>query len=157
MTGVGLTRTAALGRLFSLTGVAGVVVAVALVVAAARLPEYLRLAWDTVDAPGKPLEQRDLGFALGWQSRQAMTAAARVLPRDATYTVVLGDSPPLSALERDGVVTFLRYWLLPRRYTPDLRQAQWVIAYHHSSETIGVPYRREIGLAPYVNTFRVAR
>jgi hypothetical protein len=157
VTGVGLTRAAGLGRLFSLTGLAGIVVAVALVVAALRVPDYLRLAWDSVDAPGKPLEQRDLGFALGWQSRQAMTEAARVLPRDATYTVVLGESPPPSDLERAGIVTFLRSWLLPRRYTPDLHQAQWVIAYHHSSETIGVPYRKEIGLAPFVNTFRVVR
>ncbi len=32
-----------------------------------------------------------------------------------------------------------------------------MIAYHHASETIGVHYRKEIPLGPYVNTFKVVR
>jgi hypothetical protein len=47
--------------------------------------------------------------------------------------------------------------LLPRIYTPDRHRAQWVIAYRASSETLGVPYSREIGLAPNVNVIEAVR
>ena len=32
-----------------------------------------------------------------------------------------------------------------------------IVTYHHSSETMGVPIRREIGLAPYSNLVEVGR
>jgi len=147
----------AAARRVSLAGIAAAVVAVALVSALLRTRDVVRTSYDAVTAPGESQQARDLGFVFGWQSRMAMANAAKVIPRDAVYTVVLGDSPPIESFERDGVTPYFQYWLLPRRYTGTLADAQWVIAYHHSSETIGVPYRKEIPLAPYVNTFRVVR
>src|SRR5262249_24894763 len=114
-------------------------------------------AYDRTAAPDETIQARDLGLALGWQSERVMTGAAARIPRDATYTVVSGDQPPRTALDREGLLGLIRYWLLPRRYTASLADAGWVIAVHHPSETVGVPYRKEIPLAPYVNLFRVTR
>jgi hypothetical protein len=152
-----MAALSARARRVSLAGIAAALVAVALVTAALRVDDVVRLSYDALTAPAESPQQRDLGFVFGWQSRMAMTSAANVIPEHAVYTVVLGDSPPLEDAERLGIVSFAQYWLLPRRYTSNLADAQWVIAYHHSSETIGVRYRKEIPLAPYVNTFEVVR
>src|SRR5262249_51256319 len=144
-------------RIVSFTGVAAVAVALALAAAAYRVPGVVRTAYGAVSAPGKSTQARDLGFVFGWQSELVAIRAAALLPRDSIYTIVAGDPPPPKLYESEGIVPFLRYWLLPRRYTPNLAQAEWVITYHHPSETVGVPYRKEIGLADYVNAFRVTR
>jgi hypothetical protein len=152
-----VARVTRAARLFSLTTVAAVTVAIALATATYRLPGFVRSAYDAITAPQGVAEARDLGFVFGWQSRLAATRAAKLLPRDATYTVVTGDVPPPKVYESEGIVPFLRYWLLPRRYTPDPAQAEWVITYHHPSETVGLPYEKEHNLADYVNAFRVTR
>jgi hypothetical protein len=144
-------------RIFSLTGVAAVAVVLALATAAYRAPGFVRTSYDAATTPHGSTRQRDLGYVFGFESELAATRARELLPRDATYTVVTGDIPPPKLYESEGIVGFLRYWLLPRRYTPDVAQAQWVITYHHPSETVGVPYKKEIGLADYVNAFRVTR
>jgi hypothetical protein len=143
-------------RRVSLVGAAAVVVALALLSAAARAPGVVRVAYDTAKAPGLSMTQRELEpFSSELQGE--LVAAAKAIPPGATYTVVFGDAPPLGAGEQGGALSTFEYWLLPRRYTPDIASAQWVIGYHHASETMGVRYRKEIPLGPYVNTFKVVR
>ena len=85
----------------------------------------------------------------------AMVAARQAIPRDATYTIVVGR-------ERNAMVPGLatsvyRIWLLPRRYTPDIHEAQWALTYWKSSEFLGVPYSTEIGLGPGVNAVKLGK
>jgi hypothetical protein len=139
-----------------LAGGAAVVVVLALVAAAARAPGIVRLTYDTLTAPGQSATQRELA-PFDSEIAGEITAAARVIPATDTYTIVFGDAPPVSPDVEGGATAIFRYWLLPRRFTPDVASAQWVIAYHHASETLGVPYSGEIPLGPYVNAVRVMR
>lgn len=84
----------------------------------------------------------------------ALVGAQRLIPPDATYTVAFGDEPN-SDLALPLIV--FKMWLVPRRYTELPADAEWVIAYHRSSESLGVPYRSEIGVAPNINVVKVQR
>jgi hypothetical protein len=77
--------------------------------------------------------------------------AAQTIPRNATYTVVVGQVPPLGGTYPNAIPPLFQDWLLPRRYTPTLADAQWAITYHEPSELLGVPYTRELGLGPDAN------
>jgi hypothetical protein len=139
-----------------LAGAAAVVVVLALLAAAARAPSIVQLAYDTVRAPGRSQAERELA-PFGSEIAGQIVAAERAIPAGATYTIVFGNAPPVSPDEQGGANSVFQYWLLPRRFTPDIASAHWVIAYHHASETIGVRYRKEIPLGPYVNAFRIVR
>ena len=52
---------------------------------------------------------------------------------------------------------FVAYWLLPRRYTTDLHDADWIVTIHASTERLDVAAEREIGLGPDANAVEVAR
>jgi hypothetical protein len=57
-------------------------------------------------------------------------AAARALPADATFTVVVGDSYPFShPISAATAPAWASYRLLPRRTAFDPSAAQWVIGY----------------------------
>ncbi len=86
---------------------------------------------------------------------QALVTAQDVIPRDATYAIVVGNEAPGPALEIAQDI--FRFWLVPRRYAANLDQAQWVITYNAASESLGVPYTKEIGLGPGVNAVKLAR
>jgi hypothetical protein len=144
------------GRRLPLVGAAAVVVALALLAAAADAPGVVRLAYDSVTAPSTSPTWREL-TPFDYETSTELLAAERTIPPGATYTIVFGNAPPVAPPGAGWITSAFQYWLLPRRYTPDLASAQWVIGYHHASETIGVRYRKEIPLGPYVNTFRVVR
>jgi hypothetical protein len=144
-------------RRLSLAGFAAVLAVLALIAAAAELPSVLRSAYQTVTSHGQSWNSGELGPSFSSDTSDELVNAAKTLPRNATYTIVFGNAPPLQPIERTGILPLFRYWLLPRRYTPRLREAQWVITYHHSSETVGVPYRKEITLGADANTFEVTR
>ena len=80
----------------------------------------------------------------------AMVAAQQAIPRNATYTIVVGDER-----SRDGAgasrSTSTGCGSLPRRYTTDIHKAQWALTYFKSSESSACPYTNEIGLGPGVN------
>jgi hypothetical protein len=141
----------------SLTAVFALFVCFALGAAIAKTPGVVRTAYDSVTAHGPSWNSGELGPSFAWATSEEMVNAANTLPKNATYTIVFGNAPPLMPIERTGILPLFRYWLLPRRYTPRLRDAQWVITYHHSSETVGVPYKKEIGLGLDANTFKVTR
>ena len=48
-----------------------------------------------------------------------------------------------------------QYWLLPRRYTKNIHKAQYVISWHHSSETLGIRYSEELPIGDYSNIDKV--
>jgi hypothetical protein len=135
--------------------VAAVVVVVDLAAAASRVPSLARIGYDNAKEPYRLVRDADLDPFASFAPTEAVAVARQTIPRDATYAIVVGDDPPRVAptLVRD----IFRLWLLPRRYTTRLDEAQWVIAYHHASETIGVPYSKEIGFGPGVNALQVRR
>src|SRR5205814_4870353 len=106
----------------------------ALVAAAAEVPGVVRAAHDSVTSPQQSWSSGELGPSFAWETSEEMTNAAKTLPRNAVYTIVFGNDPPLQPIESTGILPLFRYWLLPRRYTPNLHKPQWVITYHHASQ-----------------------
>jgi hypothetical protein len=137
---------------------AAVVVAAALAAAAVELPGAIG---DTADAArdGRPgRAERELAPAQGLDIPDEMLLRVRrVIPEDASFAVVLGDSIELTETQQTGIPQFLRYWLLPRRFEDERDDADWVIAYGQSSETLGVPVVEEVPLAEAINAVRVRR
>ena len=85
-----------------------------------------------------------------------VTGARSLIPRNATYSVAIGNGPEPDIV-REGLAPLLWYALLPRRYTSDLSSAQFVITWDHPSETLGVPVKRETGVGPDGNVVEVGR
>jgi hypothetical protein len=114
--------------------------------------------------PGHQITNSDLDPLTYFASTAALSGARGVIPRDATYTVVVGQTnPPFSALPgpRLGVnPTSLDYafklWLLPRTYVR-LGRAQWVIAYDISPDSLGVKYTDMVVLGPDAFAVKVVR
>ena len=105
--------------------------------------------------PGHEITNSDLDPLTYFASTVALSGARDVIPRDASYSVVVGKiKPPFSALPGPSLnvnPTSLKYafrlWLLPRTYAP-LRRAQWVIAYDISPDSLGVKYTDMVLLGP---------
>jgi hypothetical protein len=99
---------------------------VALLSAAWQLPRSLRDTERRVDrnAGLTPL-QRELAPAGAYGAHEDLAVhAEKVIPRDASFAVVTGGQPG-----SDAAVHFYAYWLLPRRASPELSAAQWVITF----------------------------
>jgi hypothetical protein len=43
---------------------------------------------------------------------------------------------------------FATYWLLPRRRTDDLAEAEWILSYRGDLEALGLDYERVITVKP---------
>jgi hypothetical protein len=84
----------------------------------------------------------------------SMVAAQHAIPKNALYTIVTGRER--HALPPGLFVDIYRMWLMPRRYTTDLQQADWALTYWKASEIVGRPYTTEIGLGPGVNAVKLA-
>lgn len=127
-----------------------------LIAAALELPGIVRASVDEV-RDGRPAEvERNAAPADGLGIPNDMLERAReVIPEDAHYAVVLGPSIPLDANQTVGIPQFLRYWLLPRTFEDEADDADWVIAYGQSAETLGVAVKREVALAELVNAVEV--
>jgi hypothetical protein len=135
--------------------VAIAVVALELAAAAGVIGNYARVGWRSANAPTPIVRDADLDPLAQFVPTAALVYAAQTIPRDATYTVVVGQDPPV---EQPGdVEAAFRFWLPPRTYTPHAADADWVVAYHASSEDLGVAVKREVGLAPAVNAVEVKR
>jgi hypothetical protein len=114
--------------------------------------------------PGHEVTNSDLDPLTYFASTVALSGARDVIPRDASYSVVAGTiKPPFSALPGPPLnvnPTSLEYafrlWLLPRTYVP-LRQAQWVIAYDISPDSLGVKYTDMVVLGPDAFAVKVVR
>jgi hypothetical protein len=147
-----------LDRARLLPAAAALLVALAL---AASLVELPKVAADAVRAAdrGRParLERESApGQALGIPSA-ALGRVRAVIPEGARWTLVLGDTIPLTDTARVGIAQFLRYWLAPRPFVDEPDDAEWVVAYGASSETLGVPVAREVPLGDRINAVEVGR
>ena len=125
--------------------------------AAAQAPTIVRDAWNQFTGPWHGGAPRELSFVTNSEQQGELRAALKEIPPRVRYTIVFGDAPPVDPNVQASTVPLFSYVLLPRIYVSDLADAQWVIAYHHASETIGVPYKKELNLGPYVNTFAVTK
>ena len=114
--------------------------------------------------PGHEVTNSDLDPLTYFASTVALSGARDVIPRDASYSVVAGTiKPPFSALpgpplnvNPTSLGYAFRLWLLPRHYVP-LRQAQWVIAYDISPDSLGVKYSDMVVLGPDAFAVKVVR
>jgi hypothetical protein len=138
--------------------VAAVVVAAALAGAAVELPGAIGDAADALEHGRPGRAERELAPAQGLDIPDEMLLRVRrVIPEDASFAVVLGNSIDLTDTQLTGIPQLLRYWLLPRRFEDERDDADWVIAYGQSSETLGVPVAAEVPLAEAINAVRVRR
>jgi hypothetical protein len=136
--------------------VALLVVAVALAAAAVELPGAFDDAADAVKDGRPDRAERELAPAQGLDIPDEMLLRVRqVIPEDASFAIVLGDAIELTEAQLTGIPQFLRYWLVPRRFEDEQGDADWVISYGHSSETLGVPVAEEVELAEAINAVRV--
>ena len=113
-----------------------------------------KIGYQDISVPPRLLRDEDLDAFAFFGPTGPLIGAARVIPRNGTYSIVVGDDPA-STEDPRLIKTILRLWLLPRTYTPRPADAQWVVTYDQSSERLGIPYTDETGLAPNVNVIRV--
>jgi hypothetical protein len=132
------------------------IAAVALAAAVYRVPQLVRIAHRYWDGPSYTTQHSDFDPLRFVVSLEALERARAVIPPDATYSVVVGDTMPL-ANDPIEIPFAFQFWLLPRRQTADPTKADWVIAYHHAAETLGVPYSRELSLGPDATVVSVTR
>jgi hypothetical protein len=144
-------------RRFTVRDGAVVIAVLALIAAGSQAPKNARLAWSQVTAPSESLTNRELAAVIIAQDPTMFQKAASIIPRNATYSVVVGNEPPTSADFHELLPFLFQYWLLPRRYTPDIHKASWVISYSHSSETLGIPYSEELNISPTANVDKEIR
>jgi len=135
--------------------VAALLVAVELWAATTHAVTIARDGYRALTSFGYSVPAGDLDPLAYYASTQALVRAREAIPPNASYAVVVGTD--LGPSQRTGVALAFKFWLLPRRYRSVPSRAQWVIAYHHPSESLGVPYTKEIGLAPDVNLVEVRR
>ena len=136
--------------------VAAITVGFQLWAAAGVTRRYAKIGWRNVRAPTPLVRDTDVDPLALYLSTGALVRAAQAIPRDASYTVVVGRNPPRVG-DPPVVREVLRFWLYPRTYVKRISDAQWVIAYHESSESLGVRVAREIGLGPDANAVEVER
>ena len=143
-------------RRFSLRDGAVVIAVLALIAAASQVPVIARYGWSHLNEPVGTPTQRELAAVIYSQApNSTFLAAARIIPRNALYSVVVGEDPPNPAGFDVAIPGMFQYWLLPRRYTKNIHKAQWVISWHHSSETLGIRYSEELGIGDDSNIVKV--
>lgn len=138
---------------------AAIVVAAALAAAFDQIPTLLGADRLILAQPDHSLLSSDIDAIGIWVPTVTLNLAVANIPTGATYTIVLGNDPPLLGDTRTAVQPIFQFWLLPRRYTPKLGQAQWVIAYHRarSSIDVGRPIAKEIDLENDATLLEVGR
>jgi hypothetical protein len=144
---------ARLARTPPLLALAVVVVGVELVTAASQGIFFGKLGWRMHERPSRLVRNADLDTLTYFVPTAALARARELIPPGATYAIAVGEEPPVRDPELIRIV--FKFWLLPRTFTERPADAQWVVAYHRPSETLGVPVQREIGVAPYVNVVQV--
>lgn len=151
-----LRRIAASRRLTQgLVAVAGVMVAADLAVSAVQAKRFAELGRLIGQRPAQLPRDNDLDPLAYFAPTAALVGAQQLIPARARYTIVIGSYVGMGdpALPRIA----LQMWLVPRLYVASPRDADWVITYHHASESIGVPYLNETEVAPGINVVQVRR
>src|SRR5436190_3272630 len=137
------TRAKQLLNAYGFRVAAALVAAAALGAALYRVPALERTARTYLKAPDYSPESADLEPLRFFVSIGALDEARNTIPPGETYTIVVGHDPPLADDPvqanhlADAIAPIFRFWLIPLRYTPKLRDAQWVITYHQPSKGVG--------------------
>jgi len=119
---------------------AALVAAAALGGAVYRLPALARTGHRYLDQPDMSVGAADLDPVRFFAQPSVVMAARSAIPPGSIYTVALGPHVEPST------TIIIRESLLPLRYTPNLHDAQWVIAYDRDPKTVGVEYSKAIDL-----------
>ncbi|HWB22439.1 MAG TPA: hypothetical protein VG652_06085 [Gaiellaceae bacterium] len=133
-----------------------VIAVLALIAAASQTPVIARYGWSHLNEHVPSTTDRELAAVVYSQApNSTFLDAARIIPRNALYSVVVGEDPPNPAGFDVAIPGMFQYWLLPRRFTKNIHKAQWVISWHHSSETLGIRYSEELPIGLDVNVLKV--
>ena len=138
----------------------GLVLAVAVGVAAARVPDAFRAA-DARSEENARLSRLDRALVPARAvdiDVDTLLAARRVIPPSATYAVVAGKRVDVSTpVTLVALPQFLGYWLLPRRQATNPRAAGWILSYGGDLGALGLRYRRVVELKPGISFAEVQR
>ena len=140
--------------------VGGLAVAVVLVVVAWRAPGAIHDADSGArDLAAMPEDERDfLGARSADVDTRIFVLAARKIPRDATYAVITGNKVGVSTPNTlYAVAPFARYYLLPRRQTPEPNAADWIISFGGDLDALQLTYAERDEVTPGIELARVAR
>jgi hypothetical protein len=135
--------------------VAAVIVALAFAAIALRAWNTGQSSYHAVQVGAPSETQRELGPLVDQSLAKPLLAARRVIPREDTFAVRVGLSPPVDGYILQAVPLLFQYWLLPRRYTNDSHAADWVITFNHPAGTLGVVIRRVVKLSRSVSAVEV--
>ena len=128
--------------------VAWSVVAACALSALSSLPTQLRhthsdIQIGTTRSRAERLEQP--ARTVGLSDLRVFETAARIIPRNADYLVVIGPKAGISDRSvLSWVRPYARYSLLPRKLVGDRRKAQWVISYGGDLDQLGLHYGRVV-------------
>jgi hypothetical protein len=105
-----------------------------------RLPRLVGDGHHALKQSSMAIGAADIDPVKYWSQLGVVEWANREIPPGSTYTIAVGPNvPPATAV-------VIRGWLIPLRYTPYLRDAQYVIAYDRDPSTIPVKYSKVIDL-----------
>jgi hypothetical protein len=127
----------------SLVGLAAAAAAAA--VGLWHVPGEIRDAWgDVRNASAQPALERRLlpARVAGLEDTGIFLRAAEEMPPGAIYYVDVPTSDPGHDPALDWVRPFATYWLLPRRRTDELGEAEWILSYRGDLGALGLPYGR---------------
>lgn len=136
------------------------VAAIALVAGASQVAGVFRRTSEAVTGEaGLTHAQRLLIPARAYDMATELWLAAREeIPVADTYTVITGSgimvSSPLTLFKAP---VFARFYLLPRRYVSDPRQADWILSYGGDLQSLHLRFRRTQTILPGLEIARVAR
>lgn len=127
-------------------GVVGLVVGASLIAAVMRVPGILSAGYKRLSAPTYSLSAADIEPLGISGSVDAIAAAARTIPVTSSYSVV-------GAPDKYDTWAIYRFWLAPRRFTPDYRASAWVVVYGPVPR--GLKVDRRMRLAPGIDALEV--
>jgi hypothetical protein len=99
------------------------------------------------------LERRLLpARVVGLDDTRIFQRARETIPAGARYYVDVGRGGEL-----DWVRPFATFWLLPRRRTDELGEADWILSYGTDPRSLGLPYSRVSTIGPGLALAEVRR
>jgi hypothetical protein len=106
-----------------------------------------------------PEDERDfLGARSADVDTRIYVLAAAKIARDETYAVITGDKVGVSTPNTlYAVGPFARYYLLPRRQTPEPTAADWIISFGGDLDALHLTYAERDEVSPGIELARVAR
>jgi hypothetical protein len=148
-------------RAFGITRVIGLLaVAVIVAIVAWRAPGVFRdLDSSAQTLAAMPASERDFLGARGADiDPRIFVAAKQRIATDETYAVITGDKVGVSTPNTlYAIAPFARYYLLPRRQTPEPSTADWIVSFGGDLDALGLRFAERVPISPGVELARVAR